>query len=257
MQNFRFQEIMFSSRTRAAFTLIELLVVIAIIAILASILFPVFGRARENARRTSCSSNLKQMGIAIAMYREDYDGTNPRHRSCPDVADSTCADVFPATAVTGPNEVWWAPFANSAAAADLKMSPEAQVARANYRPGFLQPYVKSTQIFRCPTEPDWQVGYAMSYISAGPMGERDAEVVNPMALFVWDHARTPGCADTRAHMAGQPWGIFPPAADPVAANPHTHYPIRHLEGFNALRYDGGVKFRRPTSLRDANFIATS
>jgi prepilin-type N-terminal cleavage/methylation domain-containing protein len=128
MQNFRFQEIMFSSRTRAAFTLIELLVVIAIIAILASILFPVFGRARENARRTSCSSNLKQMGIAIAMYREDYDGTNPRHRSCPDVADSTCADVFPATAVTGPNEVWWAPFANSAAAADLKMSPETQVA---------------------------------------------------------------------------------------------------------------------------------
>ena len=55
------------------FTLVELLVVIAIIAILAAILFPVFGRARENARRSSCQSNLKQIGIAMAQYQQDYD----------------------------------------------------------------------------------------------------------------------------------------------------------------------------------------
>ena len=58
---------------RKAFTLIELLVVIAIIAILASILFPVFARARENARRSSCQSNLKQLGICMVMYSQDYD----------------------------------------------------------------------------------------------------------------------------------------------------------------------------------------
>lgn len=57
------------------FTLIELLVVVAIIAILAAILFPVFGRARENARRTSCASNLKQIGLGWIQYAQDYDET--------------------------------------------------------------------------------------------------------------------------------------------------------------------------------------
>src|ERR1022692_1536581 len=56
-----------------AFTLIELLVVIAIIAILAAILFPVFAKAREKARQTSCASNEKQLSLAMLQYVEDYD----------------------------------------------------------------------------------------------------------------------------------------------------------------------------------------
>jgi prepilin-type N-terminal cleavage/methylation domain-containing protein/prepilin-type processing-associated H-X9-DG protein len=64
-------------RRRHGFTLIELLVVIAIIAILAAILFPVFSRAREKARQTSCLSNLKQLGLGLIMYTQDYDETYP------------------------------------------------------------------------------------------------------------------------------------------------------------------------------------
>lgn len=64
-------------RHSRGFTLIELLVVIAIIAILAAILFPVFARAREKARQSSCQSNLKQLGVAFMMYTQDYDETYP------------------------------------------------------------------------------------------------------------------------------------------------------------------------------------
>lgn len=63
------------SAHKKGFTLIELLVVIAIIALLAAILFPVFARARENARRSSCQNQLKQMGVALLQYAQDYDET--------------------------------------------------------------------------------------------------------------------------------------------------------------------------------------
>ena len=65
--------------SRRGFTLIELLVVIAIIAILAAILFPVFAKAREKARQTSCLSNVKQLGLGLMMYAQDYDEKLPSY----------------------------------------------------------------------------------------------------------------------------------------------------------------------------------
>jgi len=73
---------------KKGFTLIELLVVIAIIAILAAILFPVFARARENARRAACQSNMKQIGLALMQYSQDYD------------------EQFPHTSFGGPDTTW-------------------------------------------------------------------------------------------------------------------------------------------------------
>ena len=94
---------------RSGFTLIELLVVIAIIAILAAILFPVFARARENARRSSCQSNLKQIGLGILQYTQDYDERYPGR----------------------------------------KMDSEFNSWRR-----VIYPYVKSTQIYQCPSNPN-------------------------------------------------------------------------------------------------------
>lgn len=81
----RFMQSTPGNRTKG-FTLIELLVVIAIIAILASILFPVFARARENARRSSCMSNLKQIGLGVMQYLQDYDEKYPQNTWNPQVA---------------------------------------------------------------------------------------------------------------------------------------------------------------------------
>src|SRR5687768_182630 len=68
-------------RQTRGFTLIELLVVIAIIALLAAILFPVFARARENARKTSCLNNCKQMALGLMQYSQDYDELLPKGSS--------------------------------------------------------------------------------------------------------------------------------------------------------------------------------
>jgi prepilin-type N-terminal cleavage/methylation domain-containing protein len=105
-------------RHKRGFTLIELLVVIAIIAILAAILFPVFARAREAARKTKCLSNLKQIGLAVKMYLNDYDETYPIGRNStvlnglPVMIDPTTGRwiVLDQSTVQGDDPRWWEPL---------------------------------------------------------------------------------------------------------------------------------------------------
>ncbi len=120
-------------RGSLGFTLIELLVVIAIIAILAAILFPVFARARESARRTLCTSNVKQLGMAWMMYVQDNNETFPPNNS-PNAPSGEwvlrpgsfpCRPCRPVNKNTG-----------------LAYDP---------RP-FAMPYIKNTQIFVCPSD---------------------------------------------------------------------------------------------------------
>ena len=147
---------------RKAFTLIELLVVIAIISLLAAILFPVFAQAREKARQASCSGNLKQIGLGIMMYAQDYDETQ-----------------VPAWIQNGsPLNNW-----------------------TNW-PVFIQPYVKSTQIFNCPdaNTPTEQVTW-----TTNPFGGSYAEyfmndgynnttpLMSPFSGYVGDGGSFGGC----------------------------------------------------------------
>ena len=119
--HFPFRRINLCKNGKPAFTLIELLVVIAIIAILAAILFPVFARARENARRTSCSSNLKQMALGVIQYTQDYDEKMPPQQI--PIAGTTLAGLAP----WDPTPASW------------------------YWPQLIYPYTKSKQIWFCPS----------------------------------------------------------------------------------------------------------
>lgn len=106
-------------KSKSAFTLIELLVVIAIIAILAAMLFPVFSRARENARRASCQSNLKQISLGFLMYSQDYDGLLPYYPYDTDESPGVMGKVYPYVKNA---QVFHCPSSNLAppASADMK-----------------------------------------------------------------------------------------------------------------------------------------
>lgn len=127
------------SSSSRGFTLIELLVVIAIIALLAAILFPVFGRAREQARRSSCASNLKQIGLATTQYAQDFDEKLYAHRY------ETGFDTNPFVSGAGGT-----PVTTGMVGANSR--------NRTFWISMLQPYTKNFQVFMCPSNPDAWIG---------------------------------------------------------------------------------------------------
>ncbi|MDR3707509.1 MAG: DUF1559 domain-containing protein [Capsulimonadaceae bacterium] len=135
--------------SRAGFTLIELLVVIAIISILAAILFPVFATAREKARQSACTSNMNQLGLAIAQYENDYDDALPG-----------CADGGNGVNQVG-GWVYETSFDNN----------NGVTSTFDVTKGSLYPYVKAKDVYMCPDDtsaqtkgapPNTPLSYAMN-----------------------------------------------------------------------------------------------
>jgi prepilin-type N-terminal cleavage/methylation domain-containing protein len=173
-------------RRKRGFTLIELLVVIAIIAILAAILFPVFAQAREQARKSSCLSNTKQMGIALAMYRQDWDGGGP-FGGWP-VSNTGVVNVHAPTS---------------------KYHEDWQFT--------LQPYAKNANIFRCPSDKIDRVNRPISYLynnnlNANHVPVREAAVQNSSDVVVIFEGCGPTGSSTEKTPPADLAAMFPPKA---------------------------------------------
>ncbi len=188
------------NRKTTGFTLIELLVVIAIIGILAAILFPVFARARENARRTSCLSNTKQLGLGVLQYAQDYDEKLP---SSYDLSGDEARN-------------WWG--------------------------AMIQPYVKGTQLFYCPSDsvhdyakPDgfsrWNVSYGYNYVFLNAEATPAYSGGGVSLAAINEVSQTVMLADSNNSL---PYVIF-------AQGLYQPLP-RHLEGTNACFVDGHAKW---------------
>jgi prepilin-type N-terminal cleavage/methylation domain-containing protein len=248
-----------TGRRRAGFTLIELLVVIAIIAILAAILFPVFAQAREKGRQASCTSNMKQVGLAVLMYAGDYDETLPWGASNALTPTMTWYDLVEPYVKVGASGFGF------------------QVPGGAQKPFYLCPSFQNQSVPSQPGDPPPpvftpdQVTPAMSYVANGnliPMGNKNlpgfwfpgkitglAELQAPASVVLAAHG-----LGTRPAVAGDDWTTgctgneagIPAGAPPAQGGASVYCAARfkHSGGSVYLLSDGHVKwFRGPGSWR--------
>lgn len=225
---------------KKAFTLIELLVVIAIIAILAAILFPVFAQAREKARQTSCISNTKQIGTALMMYVQDFDEVLPFNDNGPD----------------------WTP-GNARSTFDV-----------------LQPYIKNTQIYTCPSAGSDKVRIFMNYDNTNrpfityainnlywnnPAQALFEKYIQTSLAGIEDSAGTVFCGDSRpaANQQHWAWQVTGTTLNTTVNPPILGYPdyqgqfvARHNGGLNFTFFDGHAKWFKIEKIAEKDSTGT-
>ena len=233
-------------RGKRGFTLIELLVVIAIIAILAAILFPVFARAKEKARQTSCLNNIKQLGLATLQYVTDYD------QHFPPAINYGSSGYVHGDGTIGSIVFWY----------DL-----------------VYPYVKNVQIFRCPSSPEkntWtmtqysKANYGVNYLRSLTRGGNGLFRISATRIQIGD-VRNPAQCITYTdasnyyvytiYYTGGAWTLL---ADPLLAldpDPENqaggdigHDALKpwHNMGSNVAMVDGHAKWFSYATLTDVN-----
>ncbi len=211
---------------RKGFTLIELLVVIAIIAILAAILFPVFAKAREKARQSTCASNLKQIGLGITQYAQDYDEVLCPTRVALD-PPLPAADKY--LMVCGAPRSYWTQL--------------------------LEPYIKSSAIYVCPSgevankcrvpiQRSYNMNGTLTLCCSAQGTVKMAAITKPSETFIM--------ADSGSH------DVFGPSFGVLNDIDHPGFKWvdnRHSEGANVLWVDGHVKWVKRYALQAANAYA--
>jgi len=210
-----------------AFTLIELLVVVAIISLLSAILFPVFARARDNARRAGCMSNMKQIALGVMMYTQDHDEHYP----------------------TAPDNSGVSNYSNPALAPGTSWIKD------------VYPYVKSWQIFRCSSGVDYvgagapagnsNSNYAANGVVIRSTGLAMAAIPNPSQIIVLEESPT---AYWYASMRPF-WNVYAPSTtDPTYTGwNYGSFSYIHFDGGNQVFADGHVKWRKQSAVCSADF----
>ncbi len=228
--------------TRRGFSLLELVVVLGILAVLVALFFPAVQMVRSSALRMACASNLRQIGLAAALYEESQ-GVFPYARLCPapwrDGNDLYCRTLPTPNTWTGPNEIWWAPFDNRPGADPTRALP-------GYVPqGILLPFIESnSRIFQCPVGIDTTIGsptfgesFQVSYATNPDSGGHRR--IDRKTFTAWDHMDLPACISADVH-----WTSWPTGPADVAVR---HWPSRHGGLYNILYGDTHVSAHRPPS----------